>query len=361
MLSALSEELGISSWRAVGFNDSGMRNLEWSGDYAGVQSLFEEERSMDSRFNTLEFQASDGPSISIEVMGGAARLASPRVIGHKVSVEVDDCGASAESVGRAVFRSIVKAWDPVVVVLTDASLGGLEDVKRFWRVRPGYVVWTNDLLNPIQYFDESVVRVERLGGGSLMSVDPSLSAERTFEVVMGVYEANGIWDLPREPVQSMDVPSRGEIPEAVDVDGGQPLADVAGEEEWVDPAVLYQQQVSGWLPDGQGNVPLWVQPESSMQIPVHFIGHTKRGETEVFLHAFYGDERFGEIGDDLAVLEAPTMLSIASWQLSVLPEGAVLEWHVSSSAAATGLRNFFAIHGLSGIRVVHTPEVSADE
>ena len=185
-----------------------------------------------------------------------------------------------------------------------------------------------------------------------------LTPRTLYDAEMKLFADNGIGSLPKDVLQSMEVPSR-QAALTMDNVGAPFVSDPTGG-DFPDPAESYREQISGWMLSPEGDVPLWVQPDQSSGVPVRFVGRTQRGDTEVFLHAIYGVDRFGDPSDQLAVRSAAKLLSIATWQLEVLPEGAVLEWHTDTASAATGLRNFLAIHGLTAIRVVHTPQVGGD-
>ncbi|BDB44642.1 hypothetical protein Mkiyose1665_41510 [Mycobacterium kiyosense] len=43
--------------------------------------------------------------------------------------------------------------------------------------------------------------------------------------------------------------------------------------------------------------------------------------------------------------------------LDALPDGAILEWHVSDPYGAAALRDLFNFNGLSEIRVLYTPKI----
>lgn len=363
-MSMLSRSVGQSGWRVLSMDGGEGRDLGWNGSGVDLTVIFDDWLGASPTYDSLRFKSSGEHPIRFDVDAGAFALAGRRIFYHRTWIDVEGRSEEAGNLTPALVAAVVGAWDPAFVCVTDANLGRLEDKKNLWRVRPGYIVWINDAIGAIEETaDRAGVEVERVGDGSMLTVDNKLTVEQTYDAVMSLYRMNSISDLPRDLLQSMEVPSRGVVPESVEVGEGFRPAVSVDEGEYEDPAELYRQQISGWLLNEQGEAPYWVQPEPSTEIPVRYVGHTWRGDTEVFLHAVYGNDRFGDPTDDLAVLSAPRLLSVASWQVSVLPEGGVLEWHASTSSAATGLRNFFAVHGLSQLRVVHTPAVegSPDE
>lgn len=360
LIEHLNRHAGLANWTLSFAGDRGVRSVEWDGTRTGIRSLFERHRSAGGVFDSIILESSSIPRFSLRVKVGSPVVGVNKVMFHDIGLRVKcDDPIRGAAIAMDTVRGIVRAWDPAFVAIRDIPLIEV-DPNRAWRVYRGRITWVSDALGDLSaagVAEGSPVIAERHESGTLLTVGGELDPEGVAQAVSDVLLRSGIDEVPRDLLQSMEVPSRGVVPESVEVGEGFRPAVSVGEGEYEDPGELYRQQISGWLLNEQGEAPYWVQPEPSTEIPVRYVGHTWRGDTEVFLHAVYGNDRFGDLTDDLAVLSAPRLLSIASWQLSVLPEGGVLEWHASTSSAATGLRNFFAVHGLSQIRVVHTPAV----
>lgn len=105
----------------------------------------------------------------------------------------------------------------------------------------------------------------------------------------------------------------------------------------------YQEQISGWAPTTDGRVPEYTVPDPFAPArSVDFDGHVLRGEPpqEVFLEAKHG---YRILGEAPYTTQAQSMSSSIAKQftsqMSVLPEGSKLEWHVSDPRGATAIRN----------------------
>uniref|UniRef100_UPI002491761F hypothetical protein n=3 Tax=Bacteria TaxID=2 RepID=UPI002491761F len=355
-LRLVADSIKSSKWSAIAYHEGTDRDLRWDGSYADLNRIFAEYLDPRSKIDGLRFLQVSGSEISCRIEGGAPVVASDRMFFHRFDVELKGGLASSADVVLGVVEAVVAAWDPVRLIVTDVALGRLEERGDIWRVRPGYIVWLGGLLGSLSEVDPTLpLSVSSLRGGTLIVPRGELTPRTLYDAEMKLFADNGIGSLPKDVLQSMEVPSR-QTALTMDNIGAPFVSDPTGG-DFPDPAESYREQISGWMLSPEGDVPLWVQPDQSSGVPVRFVGRTQRGDTEVFLHAIYGVDRFGDPSDQLAVRSAAKLLSIATWQLEVLPEGAVLEWHTDTASAATGLRNFLAIHGLTAIRVVHTPQV----
>ena len=358
-LRLVADSIKSSKWSAIAYHEGTDRDLRWDGSHADLNRIFAEYLDPQSKIDGLRFLQVSGGEISCRIEGGASVVASDRMFFHRFDVELKGGLASSADVVLGVVEAVVAAWDPVRLIVTDVALGRLEERGDIWRVRPGYIVWLGGLLGSLSEVDPTLpLSVSSLRGGTLIVPRGELTPRTLYDAEMKLFADNGIGSLPKDVLQSMEVPSR-QAALTMDNVGAPFVSDPTGG-DFPDPAESYREQISGWALSPEGDVPLWVQPDQSSGVPVRFVGRTQRGDTEVFLHAIYGVDRFGDPSDQLAVRSAAKLLSIATWQLEVLPEGAVLEWHTDTASAATGLRNFLAIHGLTAIRVVHTPQVGGD-
>ncbi|WP_068477240.1 hypothetical protein [Pseudoclavibacter helvolus] len=123
--------------------------------------------------------------------------------------------------------------------------------------------------------------------------------------------------------------------------------------------VEYQSQISGWgvLPDG--TQPEYLMPADTPSGVVKFDGHTVRGDppVEVFLEAKDGYEVLGTApGIEMSKDMTTKIKNQVKNQLDVLPEGAVLEWHVSDPYGAAAIQAMFSKLELP-VQVYYTPKV----
>ncbi|WP_010533226.1 Tox-REase-5 domain-containing protein [Brachybacterium squillarum] len=118
----------------------------------------------------------------------------------------------------------------------------------------------------------------------------------------------------------------------------------------------YQEQISGWNRTEDGRIPEYVVHDLDGN-KVAFDGRTMRGDQEVFLEAKRGYEILQDApGSAMASDMMKSIHKQASSQTKALPDGAKLEWHVSSQKGATAIRNVLESEGLRKIDVVFTPE-----
>lgn len=55
------------------------------------------------------------------------------------------------------------------------------------------------------------------------------------------------------------------------------------------------------------------------------------------------------------------LVNEATRQLSAVPEGATLEWHVSDPYGSAAIRNLLDKRRLFGVKVIYTPKLSANK
>ena len=121
----------------------------------------------------------------------------------------------------------------------------------------------------------------------------------------------------------------------------------------------YQAQISGLevLPDGRQ--PEYVVPSDNPGGSVKFDGHTMRGDppVEVFLEAKDGYSILGEAPfHPKAQNMMDSIRAQVDRQLNALPEGAVLEWHVSDPIGAAAIQKIFDDLMLEDVQVFYTPK-----
>lgn len=149
------------------------------------------------------------------------------------------------------------------------------------------------------------------------------------------------------------------IPERTwDPDSGMPGHDYVTPTS--DKGVEYQSQISGWevLPDG--TQPEYLLPTNTASGVVKFDGHTVRGDppVEVFLEAKDGYEVLGTApGGKMAKDMTDNILEQVDRQSRALPDGAVLEWHVSDPVGAAAIQKLFRDNEIYDVDVFFTPKV----
>lgn len=120
----------------------------------------------------------------------------------------------------------------------------------------------------------------------------------------------------------------------------------------------YQLQISGYQRTPDGLVPEYQYADPDTGRTVTFDGHTYRGEppTEVFLEAKDG---YGVLAyrpdSSIAQGVSRNLLAEVRAQLRVLPDGAVLEWHVSDPVGASAIRRLLERNGFDDVAVTYTP------
>ncbi|MDP7735102.1 Tox-REase-5 domain-containing protein [Mycobacterium paragordonae] len=120
----------------------------------------------------------------------------------------------------------------------------------------------------------------------------------------------------------------------------------------------YQGQISGMERPPSGYLPEYVEINPQTGLPVDYDGHVLRGPREVFLEAKDGFRGLAFAPDNSYWLSrAEGAVGQATRQLDALPEGAVLEWHVSDPYGAAALRELFDSNGLYDVTVIYTPKL----
>lgn len=120
----------------------------------------------------------------------------------------------------------------------------------------------------------------------------------------------------------------------------------------------YQGQITGVerLPDGRIPEYVMTNPETGAEVRLDS-GPVMRGDQEFFLDAKHNYAPLFEHP------EAPWTAGIreglvaeAERQLRVLPDGAILEWHVANPQSAAIMRDLLESRGLLDVHVIYTPE-----
>jgi hypothetical protein len=120
----------------------------------------------------------------------------------------------------------------------------------------------------------------------------------------------------------------------------------------------YQGQISGTDRPPSGHLPEYVEINPETGVPVDYDGHTFRGPQEVFLEAKDGFRGLAFAPDNSYWLSrAEGAVGQATRQLDALPEGAILEWHVSDPYGAAALQELFERRRLFDITVIYTPKI----
>ncbi|PJE01677.1 MAG: hypothetical protein CK428_30930 [Mycobacterium sp.] len=120
----------------------------------------------------------------------------------------------------------------------------------------------------------------------------------------------------------------------------------------------YQGQISGTERPPSGYLPEYVEINPETGSPVDYDGHTYRGAQEVFLEAKDGFRGMAfQPGNSYWLSRAEGAFGQAQRQLDALPEGAILEWHVSDPYGAAALRQLFERRRLFDVTVIYTPKL----
>lgn len=120
----------------------------------------------------------------------------------------------------------------------------------------------------------------------------------------------------------------------------------------------YQGQISGTDRPPSGHLPEYVEINPETGVPIDYDGHTFRGPQEVFLEAKDGFRGLAFAPDNSYWLSrAEGAVGQATRQLDALPEGAILEWHVSDPYGAAALQELFERRRLFDITVIYTPKI----
>ncbi|KJQ55987.1 hypothetical protein [Microbacterium sp. SA39] len=123
-----------------------------------------------------------------------------------------------------------------------------------------------------------------------------------------------------------------------------------------------QEQISGILRDENGHLLEWHQVDPDTGSVVKFDGHTWRQgppPVEVFLEVKngYGQLHFAP-RSEWAVLRTQAIARQLTRQVDMLPDSAVLEWHVTDAYGAHGVRRIVDTLGFDGfVEVIYTPKV----
>ncbi|OBJ43549.1 hypothetical protein A5630_18830 [Mycolicibacterium mucogenicum] len=122
--------------------------------------------------------------------------------------------------------------------------------------------------------------------------------------------------------------------------------------EWLD----HQLQTGGIERAPDGRVPEYMQVDPRTGGVVAFDSHLYRGDQEVFIDGKIGREgMFWQPDNEYWLKRAASDLAVAQRQLSALPPGAILEWHVSNPQGAAALRQMLEARDIYGINVIYTP------
>ncbi|MHA7651117.1 hypothetical protein ACX9NE_18505 [Mycobacterium sp. ML4] len=120
----------------------------------------------------------------------------------------------------------------------------------------------------------------------------------------------------------------------------------------------YQGQISGLEMTPDGRIPEWVEINPETGAPVHFDGRTQRGPQLVYLDAKDGYEAIATHADrPWGQGQARSVLDTTERQLAALPDGAILEIHVSSPLGAAAIRQLLADNRIFDVSVFYTPKL----
>ncbi|MDQ0647504.1 hypothetical protein QFZ53_001700 [Microbacterium natoriense] len=122
-----------------------------------------------------------------------------------------------------------------------------------------------------------------------------------------------------------------------------------------------QEQISGILRDDNGHLLEWHQVDPDTSRIVEFDGHTWRGgppPVEVFLEVKDGYSILHWAPESLRALsQAESIVDQIGRQLDSLPNGAILEWHVTDPWGAAAIRRILLENQIVDVEVVYTPRI----
>lgn len=125
-----------------------------------------------------------------------------------------------------------------------------------------------------------------------------------------------------------------------------------GYSDWTE----YQLSAGGVERAPDGRVPEFMQLDPTTGKPVAFDSFVTRGDQEVYLDMKRGREgMFWQPDNQYWINRAYGELATAQRQVSALPPGAILEWHVSTPEGAAAVRQMLENEDIYQINVIYTP------
>ncbi|NOS01133.1 hypothetical protein [Mycobacteroides abscessus] len=125
-----------------------------------------------------------------------------------------------------------------------------------------------------------------------------------------------------------------------------------GYSDWTE----YQLTAGGVERAPDGRVPEFMQLDPATGKPVAFDSFVTRGDQEVYLDMKRGREgMFWQPDNQYWINRAYGELATAQRQVSALPPGAILEWHVSTPEGAAAVRQMLENEDIYQINVIYTP------
>ncbi|WP_141759597.1 hypothetical protein [Brevibacterium sp. HMSC07C04] len=380
---------------------SSLLNVPWDGSRAELQRLFEELPVVDDhgRPTTAWGYADPGPLITgyeepvrVSLSIGAPSVGR-RIPLHKVSASVERLSPErTKALSESLFEGFVLAFDPLYVEMV--TLNELLMWHRLsWHIRPGYRIWLNDVVGEFSWLADGMTS-QRMGSGTVYSCPADWTSQQVVDAWKAVVERSGLDEIPRDTVQNMDVPDYLPVPDQVRIIAPEWSDEEESDEVTetpppaeptptgpppVEPAsdgsgsgvgdsgraqFVYRQQITGLRPNDEGQLPTWTRAYEvgDHVIPVRFHGRTLRDNDtrEVFLMAFDDHEQLWREPWEPPVLAIMAdLVSLASWQAESVPPTSAIEWHISTVAGATAIRNLLAQHGLATrINIILTPNTT---
>lgn len=125
-----------------------------------------------------------------------------------------------------------------------------------------------------------------------------------------------------------------------------------GYSDWTE----YQLSAGGVERAPDGRVPEFMQLDPTTGKPVAFDSFVTRGDQDVYLDMKRGREgMFWQPDNQYWMNRAYGELATAQRQVSALPPGAILEWHVSTPEGAAAVRQMLENEDIYQINVIYTP------
>ena len=371
---------------------SSLLDVPWDGSRADLQRLFEELPVVDDhgKPTTAFGHADPGPlitgyeeSVRVDLAVGDPSIEARLPLHHAMASVQRLSPEHTKALSESLFEGFVLAFDPLYVEMV--TLDELLMWHRLeWQIRPGYRIWLNDVVGEFSWLADGMTS-ERMGSGTVYSCPDDWSSQQVVDAWKAVVERSGLDEIPRDIVQNMDVPDYLPVPDNIriiapewadeeesdEVTETPPPAGPASVEDSASGQgesgmgqFVYRQQITGLRPNDEGELPTWTRAYEvgDHVIPVRFHGRTLRDNDtrEVFLMAFDDHEQLWREPWEPPVLAIMAdLVSLASWQAESVPRTSAIEWHISSVAGATAIRNLLAQHGLGRrIEIILTPNTT---
>lgn len=137
-----------------------------------------------------------------DIFGGLGVHAGTNVISRRLPTHHADLTLTSTSsdsavpveLGDAAVRSLVTAFDPLMVSLTTGELNGLAR-RGGWKIPPAYRLWLHNDVGPIHHLFDGVTATP-LGNGTLLTVPDDWPPEPVIEAILNTLTYNNLDEIP---------------------------------------------------------------------------------------------------------------------------------------------------------------------